>query len=325
MIHRFGKAVWTMLLLGLVLYAGAVRAQPYPNKPIRLIIPFAAGSATDTGARIIAQKLSEALKQQVVVDPRPGANGIIAVEAVAKAAPDGYTIVLASNGTHGINVSLFDKLPYDPVKDFAPIARLGNLAYFLAVPNSLPVNSVKELVALAKANPGKRTLGSTASVSQLTGELFKLTTGIEMTNVPYKSPSPALIDLTSGQLDALFDSTTTSLPHIKSGRIKVLGVTSAKRSLMWPEAPTIAESGYPGFESTAWTAFFAPAGTPKEIIGRLHSEIVRVLQIPEVGEKLLNSGYEVVVGSPEQLGEEVKAEVAKWARVFKAANIPKAN
>lgn len=325
MIHRFGKAVWTVLLLGLVLYAGAVRAQPYPSKPIRLIIPFAAGSATDTGARIIAQKLSEALKQQVIVEPRPGANGIIAVEAVAKATPDGYTIVLASNGTHGINVSLFDKLPYDPVKDFAPIARVGNLAYFLTVSNSLPVNSVKELVALAKANPGKRTLGSTASVSQLTGELFKLTTGIEMTNVPYKSPSPALIDLASGQLDALFDSTTTSLPHIKSGRIKVLGVTSAKRSMMLPDAPTIAESGYPGFESTAWTAFFAPAGTPKEIIDKLHSEIVRVLQMPEVAEKLLNSGYEVVVGSSEQLGEEVKAEVAKWVRVFKAANIPKAN
>jgi len=146
-----------------------------------------------------------------------------------------------------------------------------------------------------------------------------------MTNVPYKSPSPALIDLASGQLDALFDSTTTSLPHIKSGRIKVLGVTSAKRSMMLPDAPTIAESGYPGFESTAWTAFFAPAGTPKEIIDKLHSEIVRVLQMPEVAEKLLNSGYEVVVGSSEQLGEEVKAEVAKWVRVFKAANIPKAN
>ncbi len=320
------KTLSVLLALGLALSAaGFSFAQPYPSKPVRLIVPFAAGSSTDIIARIISQKLTESLGQQVVVDNRPGANGIIAADAAAKAAPDGYTLFMGTSSTQGVNISLFNKLPYDPVRDFIPITQVGNVAYFLVVGGNLPVNSVKELVALAKANPGKRTLASTASVSQLAGELFKLTAGIDMTIVPYKTPSTAFIDLASGQVDALFDGAPSSLPQIKGGRLKALGVTSAKRSALLPEVPTIAESGYPGFEAGAWVGFFAPAGTPKEIIARMHTEVVKVLQTPEVKEKLLQNATEVIASTPEQLGEAVKAEIARWSRVVKEAHIPKIN
>lgn len=325
MMHRYGKTA-TALVLGLMFFAGvAGAADLYPTKPIRLVLPFPPGSATDVVARIVAQKLGESLKQSVVVDSRPGANGIIASEAVAKAAPDGYTLILGSNGSHGINVSLFNKLPYDPVKDFAPITLVGQVSYFLIVGSSMPAGSVKEFIAMSKSSPGKRTLAYMASVGQLTGELFKMTAGIDLTSVPYKNVSGAYVDLASGQLDAMFETTASSLPHVKAGRVRALAVTSAKRSVLAPEVPTVAESGYPGFEATGWTAFFAPAGTPKEITAKLHTEIVRILQTPEVKEKMLQIGLEVVGSTPEQLEEAVKVEVAKWARVIKAANIPKMN
>ncbi len=325
MMHRYGKTA-TALVLGLMFFAGvAGAADLYPTKPIRLVLPFPPGSATDVVARIVAQKLGESLKQSVVVDSRPGANGIIASEAVAKAAPDGYTLILGSNGSHGINVSLFNKLPYDPVKDFAPITLVGQASYFLIVGSSMPAGSVKEFIAMSKSSPGKRTLAYMASVGQLTGELFKMTAGIDLTSVPYKNVSGAYVDLASGQLDAMFETTASSLPHVKAGRVRALAVTSAKRSVLAPEVPTVAESGYPGFEATGWTAFFAPAGTPKEITAKLHTEIVRILQTPEVKEKMLQIGLEVVGSTPEQLEEAVKVEVAKWARVIKAANIPKMN
>ena len=325
MMHRYGKTA-TALVLGLMFFAGvAGAADLYPTKPIRLVLPFPPGSATDVVARIVAQKLGESLKQSVVVDSRPGANGIIASEAVAKAAPDGYTLILGSNGSHGINVSLFNKLPYDPVKDFAPITLVGQASYFLIVGSSMPAGSVKEFIAMSKSSPGKRTLAYMASVGQLTGELFKMTAGIDLTSVPYKNVSGAYVDLASGQLDAMFETTASSLPHVKAGRVRALAVTSAKRSVLAPEVPTVAESGYPGFEAAGWTAFFAPAGTPKEITAKLHTEIVRILQTPEVKEKMLQIGLEVVGSTPEQLEEAVKVEVAKWARVIKAANIPKMN
>ena len=325
MMHRYGKTA-AALVLGLMFFAGvAGAADLYPTKPIRLVLPFPPGSATDVVARIVAQKLGESLKQSVVVDSRPGANGIIASEAVAKAAPDGYTLILGSNGSHGINVSLFNKLPYDPVKDFAPITLVGQVSYFLIVGSSMPAGSVKEFIAMSKSSPGKRTLAYMASVGQLTGELFKMTAGIDLTSVPYKNVSGAYVDLASGQLDAMFETTASSLPHVKAGRVRALAVTSAKRSVLAPEVPTVAESGYPGFEAAGWTAFFAPAGTPKEIIAKLHTEIVRILQTPEVKEKMLQIGLEVVGSTPEQLEEAVKVEVAKWARVIKAANIPKMN
>ena len=319
------KILGAILALGMMFLAGTVGAQSYPNKPIRVIVPFPAGSAGDVATRIIAQRLGESLKQSVVVDLRPGANSIIGSEAAAKAAPDGYTLLLGSIGSHGINPSLVNKLPYDPVKDFAPIAYVGSTPYLLTVGSNSSVNSVKDLVSLSKTEPGKRSLAYMASFGQLVGELFKMTAKIDMTPVPYKNISGAYVDLASGQLDALFNSTASSLPHIKAGRIKALATTSAKRSADMPEVPTVAESGYPGFEATGWIGFFAPAGTPKEIINKLYAEIARVLQIPEVREKLLQSGFEVDIGTPEQFGEIVKAEIAKWDRVFREAKIPKIN
>lgn len=303
----------------------SAHSQGFPSKPIRIIAPFSAGSSTDLIARVIGQKIAESTGQQVIVDNRPGANGIIGVDAAAKAAPDGYTIVLASNGTHGINVSLFSKLPYDPVKDFSPITQVGYVAYLLLVDSNSPLNSAQDLVALAKANPGKHTLGSAASVAQLTGELFKLTAGINMTRVPYKTFGSAVTDVAGGQLDAHFEPIPSSMAMVKSGRLKAVAVTAAKRSSLAPDVPTIAESGYPGFQSVAWVAFFAPAATPKEIVAKLHTEISQALQTPEVKNRLAQSGLEVATGSPEQLGELVKAEIAKWTKVFKEANLPKQN
>jgi tripartite-type tricarboxylate transporter receptor subunit TctC len=318
-------AIRHILVCAVFLTAFAAQSQEFPSKPIRIISPFSAGSSTDLIARVIGQKITENTGQQVIVDTRPGANGIIGADATAKAAPDGYTIVLASNGTHGINVSLFNKLPYDPVKDFAPITQVGHVGYLLLARHDSPLNSVQDLVATVKANPGRHTLGSAASVAQLTGELLKLNAGIAITGVPYKTFSAAVTDLVGKQLDVHFEPIPSGLPLVKAGRLKAVAVTSAKRSSLAPDIPTIAESGYPGFESGAWIAFFAPAGTPADIVVRLHAEITRALQSSEVREKLSQSGLEVVTSTPGQLGELVKAEIAKWAKVFKAGDLPKQN
>ncbi|CAG0999771.1 hypothetical protein ANRL2_03920 [Anaerolineae bacterium] len=314
---------WRMAtcLLGILSISASQAQQGFPNKPIRIISPFAAGSSTDLIARIVGQKLSENIGQPVIVDTRPGANGIVGAELVMRAAPDGYTLILASNGILGINVSLFNKLPYDPLKDFAPITVGGFVPYFLLVSASSPVPSVKELIALAKANPGKHTLSSAASVAHLTGELFKLSAGIDMTHVPYKSPANAFTDLISGQVDAHFEPLPSALPQVKGGRVKALAITTARRSSLAPEVPTIAESGFSGFESTAWIAFLAPAGTPKEVIGRLNSELTKAFQTPEVKDKLQQNGLEVQTSTPEQLTESIKAEIAKWVRVFREAKL----
>jgi tripartite-type tricarboxylate transporter receptor subunit TctC len=303
----------------------AVQAQSFPDRPIRFISPFAAGSSTDTIARMIGERLSANIGQPVIVDTRPGANGILGADAAAKSPPDGYTLVLASNGTHGINVSLFSKLPYDPVKDFAPVIHVGQVSYLLLVGNKPGLDSVGDLVKLAKANPGKLNLAYAASVSQLTGELFKSRAGIKMVSVPYKNLTTAFVDLAGGQVDALFEPVTSGLPQVKNGRLKALAVTTAKRSPLAPEVPTIAESGFPGFESAAWIAFFAPAGTPPEIVNKLHAEIERVLQSSEMKEKLLQVGVEVVTSTPAELSEKVKTEIEKWKKTFADSNLPKLN
>lgn len=318
----------TFVSIALAMAVGLVGwswADSYPQKIIRIVTPFAAGSTSDLVVRTIGPKLADSLGQQVIVDNRPGANGIIAYESVAKAAPDGYTILLISNGSCCANVSLYSKLPYDPVKDYAPITMLGHVPFFLVAGNNFPGNSVKELVALAKAHPGIRTLASKSSMAQLAGELFKIAAGVDMVHVPYKDAYAAFVDLSSGQLDVLVEPVPSSLSQVKAGRIKALAVASANRSVSMPTVPTIAESGYPGFEASAWIALAAPAGTPKEIIAKLNTQIVRILQTPEVKEKLLQSGVEVAGSTPEQLEELVKTEVAKWARVIKEAKIPKIN
>ncbi|GMV56404.1 MAG: ABC transporter substrate-binding protein [Betaproteobacteria bacterium] len=315
------------LMSGAVLLSplNTVIAQSYPSKSIRIIVPFSSGNTGDIVVRLIGQKLSESLGQQVVVDNRPGAGGIIGTEAGAKAAPDGYTILLGSNGTFGINPSLYSKLPYDPIKSFTPITHVGNVSYLLAVGNNLPVNSVKEFVAIAKADPGKRTLAHTASVSQLFGTLFQTAAGITLTPVPYKSLSEEFIDVSSGRVDALLETVTGQLSQVKAGRIKVLAVASAQRSPLLPEIPTIAESGYPGFQASGWVGFFAPAGTPKEFAIKLHNEFSKILRTSEIKEKLLQNGFEVTGWPPDQLAAIVKAEISTWEKVFKEANISRVN
>ncbi|MBI5720862.1 MAG: tripartite tricarboxylate transporter substrate binding protein [Rubrivivax sp.] len=310
--------------LALVLALSA-RGQGFPERPIRIVSPFAAGSSTDVIARIIGQKLQENTGQPVIVDTRPGANGTIAVDAVAKSPPDGYTIVLASNGTHGIAVSMFSKLPYDPVRDFDPIMHVGRVSYVLLVSATGPHASLKDLVAAAKANPGKLSISYAASVAQLTGELFKATAAIQMTSVPYKTPVNAFTDVAGGQVDAHFEPLPSGLPMIKAGRLKGLAVTSATRSALSPDIPTIAESGYAGFESGAWIAFFAPAGTPKDRLAKLHAEILRAMQNTEVRERLAQVGMEPATSTPEELRDMVAREIAKWARVYKEANLPQQN
>ena len=323
--HRFSRAL--SFALGSVALAAAsvAHAQGFPNKPVRVVVPFAAGSIGDIATRIIGQKFTENAGQQMIVDNQPGANAIIGTEAVSRAVPNGYTLLLASAGSHGLNSSLYSKLPYDPVKDFAPITQAFAAYYFLIVGNHLPANTVSELVSLAKAKPGKLTLAYAASIQQLTGELLKLTAGIEMTLVSYKADSQAFTDLRGGQVDLMFMPPVAALSQLKAGHIKALAVPTAKRSSLLPELPTIAESGYPGFEAGAWLAFMAPAGTPKELIAKLHAEIVRVLQVPEVKEKLLQIGNHTIGNTPEELAAVVKTEIEKWAKVFKEVNLPRAN
>jgi tripartite-type tricarboxylate transporter receptor subunit TctC len=317
------KIARSVVILAALAAGVAHGQQPYPGKPVRVVLPFAAGSTTDTVARVVAHKASANTGAQFVVDARPGANGIVGVDGVAKALADGYTIVLASNGTHGINSSLFARLPYDPVGDFTPIMRLGYVPYLLVAGTGLPVDSVKDLVAITKANPGRYTLAATASVGQLTGELFKLTAGISMLHVPYKTPPQAFADLIGGQVDALFEPVTSALPHVKAGRIKALAVTSSVRSTLVPDTPTIAESGYPGFESTAWIAFFGPRGLPGDAVSWLNTELARAANSVDTREKLAQAGLEVATTTPEALGELVKAEMAKWQRVFAEAKLPR--
>jgi len=315
------------LLIGFLAIAAAAPAAPpdaaevYPNKPVRLVVPFGAGGTGDILARVIGQHLSTGLGQQVVIDNRPGAGGNIGADVVAKAAPDGYTLLLAANSTHGANVSLYKKMPFDPVKDFAPVTLLASVSNLLLVHPSVPANSIKELIALAKSKPGQLNFASSGNgtSTHLAGELFKSMAGVDIVHIPYKSGAPAVTDLLSGHVTMLFNSTLAVLPHVKAGKLKALGISSVHRSPVLPEMPTIAESGLPGFEVTAWFGILAPAGTPKEIIHRLHAEIVKVLRLPEVKARLSDQGAEPVGNTPERFAAYIQAEIAKWAEVVKVS------
>jgi tripartite-type tricarboxylate transporter receptor subunit TctC len=321
------KRLSRALSVALVLAAAAPMAysQEFPSKPIRIVVPFAPATIGDITSRIVAEKFTANTGKQMIVDNQPGANAIIGNEIVSRAAPNGYTLVMASAGSHGLNSSFYTKLPYDPVKDFAPITQLFSSYYFMVVGHHVPANSVKELVAIAKANPGKLTLGYAASMTQLTAELFKLTAGIDMTLVPYKTEPQSLTDLRAGRVDIMFMPTAAALPQIKAKAVKVIAVPSLKRSALLPDVPTVAESGYPGFEAVAWMGYMAPAGTPKEVITKLNTEIVRILRMPDVIEKFERLGLVVVGNTPEGMAEVVKREMAKWAKLFKEVNLPKAN
>ena len=302
--------------------ASAVHAaDAYPSKPIKMIVAFNAGGATDIIARIVSQKLSDSLGQSVVVDNRPGATGIVGTEMVAKSPPDGYTLLMVTAGTHAINASLFKNLPYDPVKDFVHINWTAVAPNVLIVNNSVPATNVQELIRLAKEKPGQLTFGSAGSGStlHLSGEEFKYMAGINITHVPYKGGAPAMTDLLGGRLTMMFDSISQAVPHIKAGKVRALGVTSAKRVPALPDVPTIAEAGVAGYNSNAWFGVVAAANTPKDIVAKLNAEINKALTDPEVKEKLISLGTEPVGGTPEQFTAHVKAEVVKWAKIVEVS------
>jgi len=297
----------------------AAQTPAYPMKPIRLVVPFPPGGATDIIARAVAQKLSETWGQSIVVDNRPGAGGNIGTELVAKAPPDGYTLEMGTVGTHAINASLYAKIPFDNVKDFVPIILVAGVPNVLEVTPSLPVNSVQELITYAKANPGKLNFASSGNGTSihLSGELFKVMTGVQMTHVPYKGSAPALQDLIAGQVQLMFDNLPPSLPQIKSGKLRALAVTSATRAPALPDVPTVAESGLPGFEASSWFGLLAPAGTPPAIIAKINAEVAAWLASPEGKEKLASIGANAAGGSPEDFARHIQAETAKWAKVVK--------
>ena len=306
--------------LGALSLSAATFAQ-YPNKPIKIIVPFLAGGTTDIMARAVAADLQKAFGQAVVVENRAGAGGNIGADAVAKSAPDGYTFLMGTVGTHAINMALYTKMPYDAVKDFAPVSLVAAVPNILVATPSFPVNSVKELIDLAKKEDGKLTFASSGSGTSihLSGELFKQLAGVQMTHVPYKGSSAALPDVMSGQVNVMFDNAPSVMPHIKGGKLKAIAVTSSKRAPALPNVPTIAESGLPGFEASSWFGLLAPAGTPKEIVEKVSVQIQKMLQTPEMKERLASQGADGVGNTPEQFAAHIKTEIDKWAKVVKAS------
>ena len=304
---------------GILVTATTECAQDYPVKPIRFIVPAAAGGTPDINARLIATELVKQMGRPIVVDNRPGASGSIGAEAVARAAPDGYTIGYGTTPVLAINRSVLAKLPYDPDKDLRKIAQLGSQPNLLAVSPSLAARSVKELIDYARNNPGKLSFGSSGNGTSLhlTGELFKLMTGTQMVHVPYKGAQQAITDMIGGRVDLIFDNLGSILPHVKAGRVRGLGVTGLKRSPAILDLPTIAEAGVPGFEVTVWGGVIAPAGVQKSIVTKLNAEINKALASPTLAEKFAAIGYEVVGGTPEQFDAFVKKEIVKWAEVVK--------
>ena len=300
-------------------------AQPaaYPTKPIRIVVAYTPAGATDILARTIGQKLTEAWGQPVIIDNRPGANGNIGTEYAAKATPDGYTLLMVTAGTHGINPSLYRKLGFDAVKDFAPISLVAMVPNIFVVNNAVPAKDLKEFIAYAKANQGKLNYGSpgNGSTAHLSMELFKSMTGIQMVHVPYKGSAGVLADLIGGQIVVTMDNMPPYIPQVKAGKIRALAVSPARRSPAMPELPTVAEAGVPGYDSGAWFGLVAPANTPKDIVNQLSRETARILKLPDVSARLADLGAEPVGGTPEQFAAHIKSEIAKWAKVIKDANV----
>jgi len=294
-----------------LIFAASASAQSFPTKPIKIIVPFPAGGTVDFFARVISTKLSEALGQSVLVENRAGAGGNIAAEAVAKAAPDGYTLLMGSE-IIAINTSLYSKIGYDPVKDLAPITLVGTVPNILIVHPSLPVNSVNDLIALAKKTPGKISFASTGqgTSTHLSSELFKLMANVDMLHIPYKGGPPAIADLISGQVNMMFINMPTGITHVRSGKAKIIAVSSIKRVSQLPDVPTVDQAGVKGFETSAWSGLYAPAGTPVDIINRLNAEVVKILKQPSVREQLMAQGAEPVGDSPEEFSRFSLAEIS---------------
>ncbi len=305
-----------------ILAAGAAEAQPYPAKPIRVIIPFPAGGSADTIARITGQKIGENWSTQVVVENRAGAGGNIGTVAAAKSPADGYTLLLAPSSI-AIAPNLFANAGYDPVRDFAPIVLIGRLPMLLVVHPSIAANTAQELIALAKAQPGRLhyASGGNGVTNHLAGELFKAQTGIDMVHVPYRGNPLAMLDVIGGQVPVMFDFMLTALPHVRGNKVRALAVTSRTRSPLFPDLPTLHESGVTDFEASTWFGLYAPAGTPADIVAKLHAEYLKVLATPEVKTRLVELGLEIIGGSPDALAAETKADLAKWGPIIKRAGI----
>lgn len=313
-----GRSVLFILALAV---AAPSLSQQYPVRPVRFVVPFAAGGSVDTLARTIGPRLAETLGQQIVVDNRPGGNGDIGMLIVAKSAPDGYTILLGYIANLAIAPSLYAKMPYDPIGDYTPVTQIATSPNVLTAHPSVPARNLQELVALARAKPGAVNFASTgvASVGHLTGELLNNLAGMKMTHVPYKGGGQAIIDLVGGHVQVMFSGFSAAMPHIKSGKIRPLAVTGAGRSRALAEVPTIAEQGFPGVEATAWYGVLAPAGAPKPVVARLHGEIVRILKLPDVVQRLDALGFERVGSTPEQFSDYIRSETRKWEKVVRAS------
>ena len=309
------------LITAVVSLSATIALAQYPNKPIKMVVPFTAGGTTDIMARAMAAELQKAFGQAVVVENKAGAGGNIGADFVAKSAPDGYTLLMGTVGTHGINVTLYPKMPYDAVKDFAPVSLVAAVPNVLVAAPTFAANSVKELIDLAKKDPNKITFASSGSGTSihLSGELFKQLTGVQMTHIPYKGSAAALPDVMSGQVNVMFDNAPTVMPHIRGGKLKAIAVTSSKRSPALPNTPTIAELGVPGFEASSWFGVLAPAGTPREIVDKLSQAIVKSLQTAEIRDRLASQGAEAVGNTPEQFAAHIKSEIEKWAKVVKTS------
>jgi tripartite-type tricarboxylate transporter receptor subunit TctC len=303
--------------VGAAIPAGALAQAAYPSKPVTIVVPFAAGGTTDILARIIGQALTSELGQPVVVDNRAGAGGNIGGALAAKAQADGYTLFMGTVGTHAINASLYKKMPFDPVKDFAPLTRVANVPNLLVANPAQPYKSVKELIAYAKANPGKVNFGSSGNGSSihLSGELFKSLAKVDMVHVPYKGSAPAVTDLLGNQIGIMFDNMPSAIQHVRSGKLVPIAVTTAKRSPELPNVPTIAEAGVPGYEATSWFGMFAPTGTPAPVLAKLNTALVKVLNQAEVKKKINEQGAETYSETPEQFAAFIKTESVKWGKV----------
>jgi tripartite-type tricarboxylate transporter receptor subunit TctC len=309
------------LAAGVVVSTAAAQTDSFPARPITIIVPFGAGSGTDAVTRVIAQPLSIALKQTVIIENKAGANGAIAATQVARSAPDGYTILMSTNSPHSAAPSLNKVIGYDPIKDFAPLTRMGSFTFMVAAHRDVPVNSIAELVAHAKANPGKLSYASGNTSGIVAGETLKHATGIDVLHVPYKTVPTAMNDVLAGRVSLILTDLTPGLPHVKEGTLKALAVTRIKRSTLVPEVPTLDEAGVPGFDMDSWAGLFAPAGTPPEVVARLSTELRKIIDDPETKARIANLGFEAFSSSPEELGEFVKVQLVRWTKMIKEAGI----
>ena len=315
------KLLLTALVAALPLAAGVAAAQPFPSRAIKVVVPYAPGGAGDVIARIVTQQLAKDLGVSVVVENKPGAGGMIGAQAVASSPPDGYTILLGALSTHAVNPSLYKTMPYDAAKDFAPITLIAITPNVLVVNASLPVNSAREFLAYAKANPGKLAFGSgsNGSAGHLAGELFKVETGTDAVHVPFKGGAPATQALLAGDTQFMFDNLANAMAQVKAGKIKALAVTTAQRSSLVPDLPTMAEAGLPGFDISTWYGLFAPAGTPPSIVAKWNADVTKILTSPDVRAKLVADGADPSPDTPEQFKEFIAKELAKYARIVKAS------